>query len=214
MGALTDNCPKPLLVLSNGETLLESKLHALPSHIKKVALVVGYLGGMIEERIGKEYEGKEVVYVEQNLEKAYGTGAALFLCKEHIPSDGSVLVLMGDDIYDKDDLTELCQHENAILLAHKGEEKFGASWQVRVEDGKLAEFYEKVPEEHLRTGIINTGAYVLSPSYFEIEPVIGGDGEIQIPPTIAKLLERGIIFSALKARFWKQVTAPEDLSLS
>ncbi len=214
MGALTENCPKPLLPLSNGETLLEIKLRALPKNITKVILIVGYLGDRIRQHIGNMYEGKEIAYVVQDIEKAYGTGAALMLAQEHLDQDTPFLVLMGDDIYAKEDLEELCKYENAILLSHEGEKKFGASWQVRVENGNLAEFYEKVPKEELCTGIINTAAYVISPKeYFSVEPRVGADGETQIPPTISLLAQNGVTFKAIRATYWKQVTAPEDLNL-
>lgn len=211
MGLLTENCPKPLLILSTGETLLENKLHSLPSTITKIILVVGYLGEMIQKHIGISYEGKEVVYVSQDIEKAYGTGAALELCKDYLQKEESVLVLMGDDIYDKEDLEKLCQYENSILLAYKGEEKFNATWQVLVKDNVLVSFYEKVPPIDLCTGIINTAAYVLSPKYFDIKPVTGADGEVQIPPTIIELVKDGVIFNTVKASYWKQVTVSEDL---
>lgn len=211
MGKLTENCPKPLLVLSTGETLLENKLHSLPSTITKIILVVGYLGEMIQKQIGSSYEGKEVIYVMQDIEKVYGTGAALELCKDYLQKEESVLVLMGDDIYNKEDLEKLCHYENAILLDYRGEEKFNATWQVAVEDNKLVTFYEKVPPINLCTGIINTAAYVLSSKYFNIKPVTGADGEIQIPPTISVLVKNGIVFNAVKASYWKQVTSPEDL---
>ncbi len=212
MGALTETHPKPLLPLSTGESLLEVKLHALPENIKKLILIIGYKGEMIREAIGTTYEGMDVTYVEQDIETAYGTGAALALCKEHVKGE-SVLVLMGDDIYAKEDLAKLCTYENAVLLDHKGEEKMLASWQVGIDGDRVTAFYQNVPEEHLRTGIINTAAYVLSPSYFDIEPEIGGDGEVQIPPTIIKMIEKGIVVNAVKATYWKQVTAPEDLVL-
>ncbi|MDQ5962243.1 MAG: UDP-N-acetylglucosamine diphosphorylase / glucose-phosphate thymidylyltransferase [Patescibacteria group bacterium] len=214
MGALTENCPKPLLPLSNGQTLLEIKLHALPKSITKVILIVGYLGDMIREHIGNMYEGKEITYVVQDIEKAYGTGAALTLAQEYIDKETSFLVLMGDDIYAKEDLEELCTYENAILLSHEGEKKFGAFWQVRIENGNLAEFYEKVPREELCTGIINAGAYVISPKkYFSVQPLVGADGEIQIPPTISLLIQNGVTWKAVRATYWKQVTAPEDLMI-
>jgi NDP-sugar pyrophosphorylase family protein len=210
MGALTEHCPKPLLPLSTGETLLEIKLHALPASITKVILIIGYKGEMIREKIGTTYEGKEIIYIEQDIEKSYGTGAALALCKDTILGN-SFLVLMGDDIYAKEDLEKLCMYKNAVLLAHLGEAKYGAPWQAEVFEDVFVTFHEKIPPTGHQTGIINTAAYVFSPEYFSVTPVTGADGEVQIPPTILLLMKHGVVFNTVKATLWKQVTAPEDL---
>ena len=81
MGTLTDTLPKPLLPLSTGFTLLEAKLQALPESITRIILIVGYMGDKIRQHIGTMYQGKEVLYIEQDIEKSYGVGAALYLCK-------------------------------------------------------------------------------------------------------------------------------------
>jgi NDP-sugar pyrophosphorylase family protein len=213
MGHLTDTLPKPLLPLSNGVTLLEAKLRVLPQSIKRIILIVGYLEEKIREHIGTSYEGKEVLYVTQDIEKVYGTGAALYLCKSYIDNNPS-LIMMGDDIYAQEDLEALCQHKNAILVAYLGEAKFGAKWQVEVShENTLIRFYPGIPSKEEATGIINTGAYVFSKEYFQTEPVMGVSGEIEIPPTMVAMIEAGTVFNVVKATTWKQVTAPEDLVL-
>lgn len=213
MGSLTDTLPKPLLPLSNGVTLLEAKLKILPASITRIILIVGYLGEVIKEHIGTNYEGKEVIYVTQDIEKVYGTGAALHLCKPYIKNE-SVLVLMGDDIYAKEDLEELCRYPYSILLAYLGEKKFEAPWQVAVSpENTLVTFYPKAPEKGKQTGIINAAAYTFSPEYFLEEPLKGESGEVEIPPTIVAMIEKGVVYHAVKATYWKQVTAPEDLTI-
>jgi NDP-sugar pyrophosphorylase family protein len=172
-----------------------------------------YLEEKIREHIGTSYEGKEVLYVTQDIEKVYGTGAALYLCKSYIDNNPS-LIMMGDDIYAQEDLEALCQHKNAILVAYLGEAKFGAKWQVEVShENTLIRFYPGIPSKEEATGIINTGAYVFSKEYFQTEPVMGVSGEIEIPPTMVAMIEAGTVFNVVKATTWKQVTAPEDLVL-
>jgi NDP-sugar pyrophosphorylase family protein len=213
MGTLTDTLPKPLLPLSTGVTLLEAKLQALPESITRIILIVGYMGDNIRQHIGTMYQGKEVLYIEQDIEKSYGVGAALYLCKPYI-HDEIVLVMMGDDIYAKEDLRKLCEYEYSILLAYLGEQKYNAKWQVAVRDNStLQEFYPEVPPKEKQTGIINAAAYTFGPKYFDLEPVQGLSGELEIPPTMMKLIALGTDFHVVRATYWKQVTAPEDLVL-
>src|SRR3989344_8009398 len=105
MGKLTKDTPKPLLKINN-ETLLEHNFRAMPDEIDEVMLVIGYLGGQIRKKIGDEFEGKKIIYLEQKELK--GTAHALFQCKDLL--EDRFLVIHGDDLYSKTDLAELIKH--------------------------------------------------------------------------------------------------------
>jgi dTDP-glucose pyrophosphorylase len=96
---LTDNCPKPLVKVA-GKPLLDHIVEALPTAVDELIIVVGYLGGMIEDYCGKEFHGRKVTYITQEEQK--GTAHALWLCKDLIK--GRFLFLFADDLHGKEDL--------------------------------------------------------------------------------------------------------------
>lgn len=78
MGALTDNCPKPLLMLG-GETLIERQIKRLQiAGIKNIVINLGYLGEQIRAHLG---DGSRYgVKLQYSLEPQSGleTGGGVF----------------------------------------------------------------------------------------------------------------------------------------
>ena len=62
LGETVRDVPKPLLEVA-GEPFLMHQLRLLSTHgARRVVLCVGYLGGLVDERIGNEQFGIEIVY--------------------------------------------------------------------------------------------------------------------------------------------------------
>ena len=113
MGNLTEEIPKPML-LYKGKNLIEYKIDILPEEINEVLIVVGYLGKSIREYFGEEFKGKKITYVQ--MDELTGTGSALWLCKDLLKDEERFLVMMGDDIYSKEDISEMVKEDWAILV--------------------------------------------------------------------------------------------------
>jgi len=96
---LTETRPKPMQEVS-GKNLIEWKLAALPEAIRDVVIVVGYQGEQIREFFGDMWHGRSIRYVVQ--EKLNGTAGALWSARNLL--HGRFLVLMGDDLYAKEDI--------------------------------------------------------------------------------------------------------------
>ena len=71
---LTLTRPKPLLPVAN-KLLIEHSLDQMTGIFDKVVLITGYKKEMIEEALGKEYKGIQLVYQEQK--EQLGTGHAV-----------------------------------------------------------------------------------------------------------------------------------------
>jgi NDP-sugar pyrophosphorylase family protein len=209
MGNLTQNTPKPLLK-DGGITLIEHKLRNLPETISEVVIVVGYLGDKIRSQLGEIYGGRRITYVEQ--QELKGTAHALFICQPVLKD--RFLVLMGDDLYKKEDLEEVIKYPLAILAWELPEESGGARWAelVRGERGELLDILEKRPS---RKGmLVNTGAYSLDGRIFEYppQPARNGTAELGLPQTILFMAKSGgEEVQIVKARWWKNITEPADL---
>jgi len=112
MGALTESLPKPMLEVA-GKTLLEHKFDALPDEVDEIIIVIGYLGGYIHDAYGGEYQGKRILYVEQENIMG-GTADALWQTKDILKD--KFIVLMGDDLYYEKDLEKLAE----MLISFSG----------------------------------------------------------------------------------------------
>ncbi len=205
MGALVENCPKPMLPLS-GKPLLEWKLAMLPPAIDEVVFVVGYLKEQIQSYFGDVWQGRRIRYVEQG--ELNGTGGAMLLVRDFV--DDSVLVMMGDDLYHPDDLADLASLSQGALavlgLAVTDAEQYGLL--ETTPQGNLLKITER---PHGRTeGMINTGAYVLDRRYFDYPPVKFCETEYGLPQTLAALGADTPV-RVVQARAWQPIGRPEDI---
>jgi NDP-sugar pyrophosphorylase family protein len=202
---LTENRPKPLQTVLDGN-LIEWKLRALPEAILDVILVIGYQGGQIRAHFGDSWEGKSIRYAEQS--ELNGTAGALMAARELVPE--RFLVLMGDDLYAKDDIKHMLEHEWAVCVKEVHGKEMGGEMMGNT-DGTFAFINE---ERHfVEHGLVNTGMYMLKKKIFEhpLVPVGGSSTEFGLPHTLAALAKE-IPVQMIRATKWMQITSPEDLA--
>lgn len=213
MQHLTADTPKPLLIYKD-KTLIEHKLIALPDHIDDVVLVVGYLGESIRSYFGDVWHGgkedaKKIHYVEQT--EMLGTAHALLQAKHLL--DEPFIVLMGDDLYGKEDLEILARSEtqnNWAILVERSEHLQNGGKIVIDEQGNLKEIAED-KAGNIPYNFVYTGACLLTPEVFDIEmTILPGGKEHGLPQTFAKVASERPI-KVKHATFWKRITTPEDL---
>jgi 2-aminoethylphosphonate-pyruvate transaminase len=94
----TNTIPKGLIEIGE-KSLLEYSLDALNQNgIKKVAIVIGYLGKAIMQKFGKEYKRIKINYIWN---KEYrNTGSMFSLSKAKGDIDGDIILLESDLLYD------------------------------------------------------------------------------------------------------------------
>lgn len=208
MGKLTEATPKPMLEVA-GKTLLEHKFDALPDAIDEVILVVGYLGSVIHDAYGGFHGDKRLLYVEQ--ENIVGGTAKALWCTKDILKD-RFLVLMGDDLYSREDMEHcLAPQDGWVQLVEEtdrprsgGDVEMDARHRIR----------SIVEGEHTGHGYIGTNCYVLDTRIFDFPmlPKAEGSSEYGLPQTaIAAVRELGIPFYAVKANGWFQITEQSDI---
>lgn len=194
---------------SHIEAAFGASYNLMPEAVTEIIVVVGYLQDKIKEKIGLEHPEKKISYVEQKELK--GTAHALSICKDKL--QGRFLVLMGDDIYVKEDLEKLVSKKLGILVKEISEESkddFGARVEVS-NNGALKDITER---QKLKSGdLANCGAYVLDERYFDLPLVAAGNktDEYGLPQTFLQMVKAGARFEIVKASFWKKITTSEDL---
>ena len=205
MAPLTDTIPKPMLMVGD-KNLIEWKLEALPEGVDKIIIIVSYLKEVIMEYFGDSWRGIPITYVVQD--PINGTGGGVALCEEHV--DGKVLIVSGDDIYEKKDLEKLVQYDYAMLVYDEGEEGLKKKGQVVEKDGYFIGINEGDVQTGIPSSLINAGAYVISQEYFDYPLVKWSPTEYGLPQTLAQLKDDYPIH-VVRATRWIQITTPEDL---
>ncbi len=202
MAPLTYEIPKPMLKV-NGKNLIEHKIDQLPDSIREVILIVGHLGQQIRDYFGDEFAGRKITYVQQD--DLNGTGGAVFLTRDVVQD--RFLVMMGDDLYDKQDIDEMLRHEWAILVK-KDTAAFRGGDISLDDDGNFIKIIEGPHEagDHL----VNAAMYTLGKEIFDYPLVAISDTEYGLPHTLLQVAQHHPV-KAIQAHSWFQITSPEDL---
>lgn len=201
---LTLHTPKPLLPIK-GKNLLERKFETLPESVAEILLIIGHQGEKIREYFGTEWNGKKVTYAVQT--ELNGTAGALIAAKDMLHE--RFIVMMGDDLYGKEDVKEMLRHDLAIGVQEiLSQEMYG---EVRANArGNFTAIDET--KHFVERGFINTGIYTLDRELLDVPPVpIGGSStEFGLPHTLALLAQRRPVDIVLVGQ-WIKITTPEDL---
>lgn len=202
MKELTDEVPKPMLKIK-GKPLLAYKLEALPAEIDEVILVIGYLGNQIQAYFGNSYAGKKISYVTQC--ELDGSGGAVHLAKDLVEDD--FLVMMGDDLYAKEDVRRLMKNKIA-LLGFEIEDQTSFGILKFDERGNLEDIVEKPKEEG--QALANIGLYKLTRDFFTYPLVKISETEYGLPQTLVQMKDAFEV-KVEKATAWFPVGNPTDL---
>lgn len=201
---LTATKPKPLMTVA-GRNLIEWKLDLLPPEINAVVLVIGYQGDQIRDYFGEKWGDKTIQYIEQK--ELNGTAGALYVAADILPE--RFLVMMGDDLYAREDVENIISHDFALCV--KKVQNIEMKGEIFLNpDGTFRGINE---EKHFVTeALVNTGLYMLDRRIFDYTPVpIGGSStEFGLPHTLA-LLAKDIPVHVVITTKWFQITTPEDL---
>ena len=202
MKGLTQATTKPMLKIK-GKPILEHKINALPKKIKEVVFVVGYRCEHILKHFKRYFNGRKITYVFQH--NLNGTGGALYQARSILKD--KFLVMMGDDLYHKKDLSDILQYDLAILGYEVDDTSFFGVIKTD-NSGHMVDVIEK--PKRSKHKLANTGAYVLNKKIFEYDLVSVGNGEFGLPQTMAKMAKEHKI-KVEKARAWHPIGNPDDL---
>ncbi len=178
--------------------------------IRKVCLVIGYLGDKIKEYVSANYPGLHVTYAEQPEPK--GLGHAIWLTRSAVT--GPVLVMLGDTILDADLTKFLGPGDDRIAVKEVADpRRFGV---VETSRGYISAMVEK-PEKP-RTNLAIVGIYSFRNSqllYNSLERLLASGrttrGEIQFTDALSLLLADGHRIKPVPIEGWFDCGKPETL---
>jgi len=136
---ITDGIPKTLVEV-NGIPFIINDLEALAKHdeIKEVIVVVGYKSTLIKEKIGTEYKGMKIKYVENSDWANTNNIYSLWLAKNLIKED---FILMEGDIFFEHDILDYVfknRNKNIAFLSKFNYDMSGTIVEIDVKGSKVA----------------------------------------------------------------------------
>ena len=197
---LSDGYPKHLLPVAGKPAIF----HIMDSAVDFVdeIIIVQSNERKLESVVGNSYKDKKISYVVQ--ENLKGTGDALRSAKV----SGKFIVMMGDDLYSKEDVQALLKNDLAIAVMPTNEpQRFGI---VKESNGVMTELVEK-PKD-VQTGLANTGLYLLDEKIFEELKIVKESprGEIELTDAVASLAKKTKI-SVVQIKDWTPIAYPWSL---
>lgn len=205
---LTVTKPKPLLKVAN-KAILEYNLEALEGIATEVVIVVGYRKEMVlgfVDRIKERFSFK-IGFFEQK--EQLGTGHATLILEDTIK--GKFLMLMGDNIYSKEDISECIKHNYSILVKEVTDpENFG----VVVENNNVLMNLVEKPQLFV-SNLINCALYCFDEKIFKMlkKVKVSKRGEYEITDAIMCLkMEEDVI--CVRSKKWFPIGYPWDLFLA
>jgi len=203
---LTITKPKPLLKVAN-KTILEYNLESVKDIADEIIIIVGYKKDMIKNFIQKNYPELKIKFIEQK--EQFGTGHAVSILKDHIKN--RFILLMGDNIYSKEDIKEVTKHQYAVLVKKvKNPEFFGV---VIEKNNILTDIIEK-PKKFV-SDLINCALYSLDKEIFNILETIklSERGEYEFTDALKSLSKKENIY-CIKTSFCLLISYPQDLLIA
>jgi UDP-N-acetylglucosamine diphosphorylase/glucosamine-1-phosphate N-acetyltransferase len=198
---LTETAPKVMLPLAN-KPILEHNLEKLGGLVDEIILVVGYREDDIRAHFGKSFRGMGIRYVAQK--RQLGTGHAVKQA-EGLLKD-RFLLLMGDNLYSRDDIRSCLRHELSVLVKEVDNPSiFGV---CRVEKGFLRDIIEKPKNPPSR--LANAGLYVLEKEIFGHSMPKTSRDEYEIVDALREMCGNRKI-SAVEATEFEHITYPWDM---
>jgi dTDP-glucose pyrophosphorylase len=201
---LTDDCPKPLLVVG-GKPILETILEGFADQgFKRIFLSVNYKAEMIRDHFGDgDRWGVQLDYLHENTR--LGTAGALSLLPE---KPEAPLVVMNGDLLTHasfDNLLQFHHNQGAAATMAVREYDFQVPYGVVRLNGTRIEAIEEKPVQKF---FVNAGIYALSPEALDFLPA---ETFFDMPTLFEHLIAAGKTTAAYPLReYWLDIGRLEE----
>lgn len=168
LSPITDDIPKPLLPVGDRAVMSHTLKRLYGEGITDVAVTLGYLGNEIIKYFEENgTEGTELTYYTES--EPLGTAGSAHSARGFF--DGDFLCIGGDTLLSFDLMPAVSFHKKvgalATLIVSRSDEPCRYGSVIFDKNGKITSFSEKPAWKNVRTDVISTGIYVLSPRIFD-----------------------------------------------
>lgn len=207
----TFSTPKVLLNVGGKPILGHLLDKLLKAGLTKSTFIIGYLGDMIKEYVGREYPQLKSDFIVQ--EEMHGLGHAIYMA---IPTfdDDDIFVILGDTLFDVD-LSHVFQSKYSSLgvKAVDDPRRFGVAL---VKDNFIHKLIEKPQEPVSNLALVGLyyfkNALTLKAALTElVEKDIRTKGELQLTDAIQIMIDKGEKITTFPVEGWYDCGKPETL---
>ncbi len=205
--------PKVLLQVAGRPILAHILDRLVASGVTSVTIIVGYMGNAIEAFVRTAYPNLKADFVEQT--ELHGLGHAIWMARDHIPSDGSPLfIVLGDTIFDADLKAAFQMKTSALGVFYVDDpRRFGI---VELKDGFATKLIEK--PENPTTNLMLAGLYFFrNPPLLRacLEELVAKNirtrNEYQLTDALQLMVDHGEKFATFDLQGWYDCGKPETL---
>lgn len=206
MRPLTAKRPKVMLPIANRPMMEHLVIAAREAGITDFVFVVGYGEREIRRYFGDGTTlGIHIEYATQRQQR--GTADAVGAARNHV--SGPFIVLNGDMVLKKEDITALCHRKPTCVCTTTTDhaQDYGV---IMVENGHITALEEK--SRNPKSNLINAGAYLFSPEIFDLIDAVRPSprGELELTDALAVLIAHKQLYSH-PLTYWMDVGHPWDL---
>ena len=206
MGPFTASVPKVMIPVGN-RPILEYVVRALvESGVQDLLMVVGYRRERIQAYFqdGKAFHAR-ITYVHEP--KQLGTAHSVRQAKEGL--DGPFVVLNGSNLVDRAFVADLIDHAGAPAVVIKESDR-PQEYGVVTLGGRHVVAITERPRE-VPSNLINTGAYALEPSLFDLIDREAEEGHHDLPTVLSEWAKTTLIAAVESKGTWVDARYPWDL---
>ncbi|MCK5582877.1 MAG: NTP transferase domain-containing protein [Elusimicrobiales bacterium] len=206
----THTYPKVLLTVGDKPIIAHILDDLRKAGIRKVYMIIGYMGDKIKEYIGANYPKLKVTYIVQG--EAKGLGHAIWMAKDYV--EGPALIMLGDTILSADINKFLKPGINALAVKEvEDPRRFGV---VESKGGYIRRVVEKPQHPASNTAIVGIYSFNNSSILFgSLDKLVASGkttkGEIQLTDALDIMIKSGIKIKPITIEGWYDCGKPETL---
>jgi len=207
MRPLTFTRPKVMLPIVNRPILEHLLVEVREAGVEEFVFVVGYH----DEKVRDYFEdgaqwGVSISYANQRRQS--GTADALKAVKNLV--DGNFLVINGDIIVGRKDISQLIQKGSTTMGVVKVEDTWGLG-VVEISGDRITRIYEKVARP--TSPMANSGLYLFTPEIFDAisQTAKSPRGEYEITSSLQLMIDNGHHVLYQELGHWLDLSYPWDL---
>ena len=202
--------PKVLLTVGDKPIIGHILDELSAAGVKKIFMVIGYMGDKIRAYISEKYPRLDVTYVTQ--EEPKGLGHAIWITRNYVK--GPALVMLGDTIISADLRKFMNGGEDAIAVKEVADpRRFGV---VQAKKGRIISMVEKPKNPVSNLAIVGIYSFRdTRPLFDSLDSLVRSGrttrGEIQLTDALSLMLKGGHRFRPVTIDGWYDCGKPETL---
>ncbi len=207
-GYITRDNPKPLIQLRE-KALIQWVMDSLISGgVTKIHIVVGYQGNKIIKKIGNEYNGVSVNFIENKIWER-GNLTSVYAAKDAVNED--FILSMSDHLFDPSIVRDIvtANSEKTVLLAvDRKYQQVDDDMKVMVKNRMIEDIGKNIVGN-----FVDIGLFKMKHKIFQYAKNIIESGKYQLYQAVKEAaIHNDAMIMDINRRFWIDVDTPEELN--